>query len=260
MNGWVKLHRQLRQSAVFDNPKLLKVWIWILLKATHKERQQIVGRRTVTLQPGQFIFGRYAAAEELDMSPSTVRDYMQLLAEMGNITLQPDTKYTLVTVDNWAFYQSDEDFPDTKKTSNQQQINIKSTSNGHKQECKEVQECKEIVLTAAEQKFIETLQGIKNYPLDRAKDRELYQTLTDRYPELDILDVARDWAAYKLDKPLDKKSNPRSQLNTACKKAMEWGKNRKQEQPQAEPARYTHQRTDLTDLQKAIAKKTMRGL
>jgi hypothetical protein len=259
MNGWVKLHRQLRQSAVFDNPKLLKVWIWILLKATHKERQQIVGRRTVTLQPGQFVFGRYAAAGELDMSPSTVRDYMQLLAEMGNITLQPDTKYTLVTVDNWAFYQSEDELPDIKKTANQHQINIKSTSNGHKQECKEVQECKEIVLTAEEQNFIETLQGIKNYPLDRAKDRELYQTLTQRYPELDILEVARDWAAYKLDKPLDKKSNPRSQLNTACKKAMEWGKNLKKQPPKEAP-RYTHQRTDLTDLQKVIAKKTMRGL
>jgi len=116
-----------------------------------------------------------------------------------------------------------------------------------------------IVLTADEQEFIETLQGVKDYPLDRAKDRELYQTLTDRYPELDILDVARDWAAYKLDKPLDKKSNPRSQLNTACKKAMEWGKNLKKQPPKEAP-RYTHQRTDLTDLQKVIAKKTMRGL
>lgn len=116
-----------------------------------------------------------------------------------------------------------------------------------------------IVLTADEQEFIETLQGVKGYPLDRAKDRNLYQTLTQRYPELDILDVARDWAAYKLDKPLDKKSNPRSQLNTACKKSLEWGKNLKRQPPKEAP-RYTHQRTDLTDLQKVIAKKTMRGL
>ena len=127
MNGWVKLHRQLRQSAVFDNPKLLKVWIWILLKATHKERQQIVGRRTVTLQPGQFIFGRYAAAEELQMPPSTVRDYMQMLAEMGNITLAPDTKWTLVTVDNWELYQSPEENPDNKSTTNGHQMDIKWT-------------------------------------------------------------------------------------------------------------------------------------
>ena len=256
MNGWVKLHRQLKQSAVFDNPKLLKIWVWILLKATHKERQQIVGRRTVTLQPGQFIFGRNAAAGELDMPPSTLRDYMQILADMGNITLRPDTKYTLVSVDNWEVYQSPEEKTDTKSTANGQQMDIKWTSNGHKQECKEVQECKEIVLTADEQKFLEVLQGVKGYPLDRVKDRNLYQTLTDRYPELDILDVARDWAAYKMDKPLDKKSNPRSQLNTACKKAMEWGKNKKPK----EDTTYTHQRTDLTDLQKIIARKTMRGL
>lgn len=256
MNGWVKLHRQLRQSAVFDNPKLLKVWVWILLKATHKERQQVVGRRTVTLQPGQFIFGRNAAATELGMSPSTVRGYMKVLADMGNVTLKPDNKYTLVSVDKWGLYQSDENLLDNKKTSNEHQMNIKWTTNEHKQECKEVQECKEIVITADEQKFLEVLQGIKSYPLDRTKDRDLYQTLTERYPDLDILDVAKDWAAYKMDKPLDKKSNPRSQLNTACKKAMEWGKNIK---PKGDTT-YTHQRTDITDLQQLIAKKTMRGL
>lgn len=114
-----------------------------------------------------------------------------------------------------------------------------------------------IILTGDEAEFIEILQGVKNYPLDREKDRELYQTLTDRYPELDILDVARDWAAYKLDKPLDKKSNPRSQLNTACKKSMEWGKNRRQRgqpKPREEPQTFTHEHP-LSDLEKLVSRK-----
>ena len=113
-----------------------------------------------------------------------------------------------------------------------------------------------IILTGDEAEFIEILQGIKNYPLDRAKDRELYQTLTERYPELDILDVARDCAAYKLDKPLNKKSNPRSQLNTACKKSMEWGKNKKAPKPKQS---YTHE-NPLTDLDRLVARKTLKGL
>jgi len=108
-----------------------------------------------------------------------------------------------------------------------------------------------IILTEDEAEFIEILKGVKSYPLDRERDRDLHQTLTQRYPELDILDVARDWATYKLDKPLDAKANPRSQLNTACKKAQEWGKNKK---PQKQ---YTHQRTDLTDLEKLVQRKTI---
>lgn len=113
-----------------------------------------------------------------------------------------------------------------------------------------------IILTEDEQKFIEILQGVKDYPLDRERDRDLYQTLVERYPELDILDVARDWAAYKLDKPLDKKSNPRSQLNTACKKSMEWGKNKKAPKPKQS---YTHE-NPLTDLDRLVARKTLKGL
>lgn len=113
-----------------------------------------------------------------------------------------------------------------------------------------------VILTEDEAVFLETLQGVKGYPLDREKDRELYQTLTDRYPDLDILDVTRDWAAYKLDKPLDSKSNPRSQLNTACKKAQEWGKNRKKARGDPPRQQFSHVHPDV-DLQTAIRRKTV---
>ncbi len=80
------------------------------------------------------------------------------------------------------------------------------------------------IMSENEEKFIELLGSIKNYPLERERDLEMYQTLQERYPKLDLIEALRDWKAYKLDKPLTKKSNARAQLNNAFRKYLEWGR------------------------------------
>jgi biotin operon repressor len=109
--AWIKIFRKLIDSRVFFNEGVLKVWIWCLCRASFKERFVSVtigrGSTEVRLQPGQFIYGRKTAAEKLGMSESTVNDRMQKLARMGNIDIQPNTNFSIVTVCNWATYQDD---------------------------------------------------------------------------------------------------------------------------------------------------------
>ena len=60
--------------------------------------------------PGQFIFGRLTAARELNMKTSSVRNRMEKLRVSGNIAMQTDTHYTIVTICNWDKYQGDINF------------------------------------------------------------------------------------------------------------------------------------------------------
>jgi hypothetical protein len=106
MKGFIYLHRKLLENPVFDNPHLLKVWIWCLLKASHARHDVLIGRQNITLEPGQFIFGRAVAAEALKMKQSTVRNYMAYLERYQMIINNPDNKYTLVTITNWASHQT----------------------------------------------------------------------------------------------------------------------------------------------------------
>lgn len=76
---------------------------------------------------GQFIFGRYKAAEELKMSPSTVYRYMKLLEENNNISIKVNNKFSLVSIVNWELYQTDTEKVNNKWTTNEQQMNIKWT-------------------------------------------------------------------------------------------------------------------------------------
>ncbi|HCY8390382.1 TPA: hypothetical protein O1971_002806 [Staphylococcus aureus] len=115
------------------------------MKASHKDHTQLVGRRVVELEKGQFVFGRKRASEELRLKESTVRDYIKLLENLGTIVVKSDNKFSVITVVNWAIYQSMEENSDSKNdskndnksTTNGQQINNKWTTNQHKQECKE---------------------------------------------------------------------------------------------------------------------------
>ena len=107
--GWLKLYRKLLGSEVWCNEGLLKVWLWCLLKAAHKPTAVMVscGRysKRVELKPGQFIFGRDTAAGEIGMKPSNVRNRMARLQKLGNVDMQTDTHFTVVTVCNWQTYQ-----------------------------------------------------------------------------------------------------------------------------------------------------------
>lgn len=107
MEGWVKLSRGLIDKPIFQNEKLLKVWVWCLLKATHKQYEQLVGLQKVQLNPGQFIFGRKKAAAELNITESTVWRLIQFLSDKKNPSLEvvAHSKYSIITIVNWMNYQ-----------------------------------------------------------------------------------------------------------------------------------------------------------
>ena len=131
-NGnWLKLHRSILSSDVFDNPKILKVWIWCLCKASHKKHKVSVGLQTVELDAGQFVFGRKVASQELHIPESSLMRYMRRLESVGNLNIKTNNKFSLITIENWRFYQGD---TSESGQENEQQMDIKWTSNGHIQE------------------------------------------------------------------------------------------------------------------------------
>ncbi|HUU53197.1 MAG TPA: hypothetical protein VMW44_00985 [Candidatus Bathyarchaeia archaeon] len=110
--GYVKLYRKSIDSQVFANTELWKVWTWCLMKATHKpiwvELPTGRGITEVFLQPGQFIFGRKTASKKLRMKPSSIRNRIKKLKNIGNLDIQPDTHFSIITVKNWHLYQVEE--------------------------------------------------------------------------------------------------------------------------------------------------------
>jgi len=88
----------------------------------------MIGNQQITLQPGQFIFGRRKASKEIGLSERQTRTCIDSLKTMENLTIKTTNKFSVVTVVNWASYQVSEDKTTRKTTSNR-------PATCHKQEC-----------------------------------------------------------------------------------------------------------------------------
>jgi hypothetical protein len=114
--GYVKLHRQLLDSEVWENPRMLKVFIWALLRANYTERAVRFSGEDIILGPGQFISGRFTGAGECGLPPSTFVDQISRLDEMGMLQTASDNRKTVFTVVNWARYQGQPEKSDSQPT------------------------------------------------------------------------------------------------------------------------------------------------
>ena len=105
--GWIKIYRQLEDSPIWGNPKLVYFWIWCLMQASISKREVTFNGQNILIKPGQFIFGRKSAASKTGLGEDSVRRYLILLEKLKMLHRQTTTRYTLVTVVNWRKFQGD---------------------------------------------------------------------------------------------------------------------------------------------------------
>lgn len=141
--GYIKLWRKTLESSVWGNPSIFRLWAWCLMKATYKQITMQVNWRTVTLDPGQFIFGRLQASKETGLSQQTVRTCLQALKSTSNITTKSTNRFTIITIINWDSYQTEEN--EINQQINQQtnqHLTSSQPAANHKQEVKNIKNVK----------------------------------------------------------------------------------------------------------------------
>ena len=109
MSNFIKLNRKLLLSDTFSNPITLKIWIWLLLKATWRDRIVSTpngrGFIDVRINRGQLLFGRKISSCDLNISESSLYRQIQKLKDMGNIEIDANTHYSVITICNYDSYQ-----------------------------------------------------------------------------------------------------------------------------------------------------------
>ncbi|MED1234704.1 MULTISPECIES: hypothetical protein [Bacillus subtilis group] len=144
MSGWIKLHRKIKENPIFANSDMFKLWALCLIKATHKEHDQLVGNQMVKLLPGEFVTGRHELASEFNegvkpsekVSPSTVWRYMKNFEKWQMLNIKSGNKFSVISVTNWSEYQQSEQQVNSKWTANEQQVNTNKNVKNEKNEKK----------------------------------------------------------------------------------------------------------------------------
>lgn len=132
-NGFIKLHRKLLVWEWYSDLNVRVLFIHCLLRANHKEEKW----QGYTLKAGQFITSYGNLAKECGLTEQQTRTALSKLISTREITRKSTSQNTIITVNNWEQYQ-------TNNTQNNKQITNEQQTNNNRQEYKEVKEIKEI--------------------------------------------------------------------------------------------------------------------
>lgn len=112
--GWIKLHRKITDSWVYENRDMFFYWIDILLMVNHKAKKYPLNKRLITIQPGQKLTSRRKLAVRWKVDKDTVGTILDTFKSDGMIDFENKYNGTLLTVLNYAEYQGfDKHFTDT---------------------------------------------------------------------------------------------------------------------------------------------------
>lgn len=141
MQGYIFLHRQLKENWLWKDRPFSKgqAWIDILLRVNHKPAKVPIGNQIVEVEKGQTIWSVKDMANEWGWSRKKVDNFLKVLESDSMISQKRTSKYTLVTVENWASYQIEGQQKNINGTSNEHQTNTNKNDNNKKNEKKNSQ-------------------------------------------------------------------------------------------------------------------------
>lgn len=136
--GWVKIHRSLQDKGWYKNSEFVHLWIHILMKCNHSDKEFWFNGVNVKLKKGQFITGRKVLSAETGISESKIQRILKCFETEQQIKQQTTNKNRVITVLNWEKYQVDEQQNEqqvnNKRTTSEQQVNTNKNVNNKKNE------------------------------------------------------------------------------------------------------------------------------
>lgn len=122
-NGYIKLFRKMTEWEWYKDTNTKIVFLHLLMIANYKEARY----KGIEIHPGQAVIGRRSLSDALGISEQNVRTALAHLKLTNEITIKSTSKFSVVTIENWAFYQSDGDEL-TNKLTNELTINQPATN------------------------------------------------------------------------------------------------------------------------------------
>lgn len=101
MERWVKIYDKLLDWEWWDNPLMVKAWLYILLSANPKQKAW----KGIVIERGQFVTSQSKMADIISCNRKTVRKILSRLVHSGQIIVSVDKSKTIISVCNYDNYQ-----------------------------------------------------------------------------------------------------------------------------------------------------------
>jgi hypothetical protein len=126
-HGFIVLHRKILKWEWHDDPKMISLFIHLLLIANHQDSKW----HGIEVKRGQLITGRHSLSKITHISEQSIRTLLLHLKSTNEITIKSTNKYSIITIVKYDDYQSNKNNQPSNQPSNQQTINQQSTTNNN---------------------------------------------------------------------------------------------------------------------------------
>ncbi|MFH1051553.1 MAG: hypothetical protein V1779_11575 [bacterium] len=133
ISGWVSLHRKLLNKGFAKKPNYLAVWIYLLLKANHSDKEFLFNNETILIRRGQLITSKLGISKYFKISIGTVQNIFKHFISESQIETKISNKFTMVTILNYDSYQNIENkiVNTVKATYKQRESDVKQLNNNN---------------------------------------------------------------------------------------------------------------------------------
>lgn len=107
--GWIKVHRSITQSPIFDDLVLIKMFLWFLTNVNFEKKNALIDGVLVEVQPGEIITSYRSLTNKLNIigeDRQSIRRKALLLQSLDFVELSTNNQYTKIKIKNWEKYQS----------------------------------------------------------------------------------------------------------------------------------------------------------
>lgn len=126
--GWISIHRKIQDCWIWQIDKPFderSAWIDLLLTANHKDVKIPFNGELTLVKRSQLVTSVRKLSERWKWNKDKVLKFLRLLESDGMIKRESDKLRTLITIENYTFYQDDADSERTHQGTHQ------GTADGH---------------------------------------------------------------------------------------------------------------------------------
>ena len=182
MSGWIKIHRQILEWEWFDDKNAFRLFMYLLLKANHKERNY----KGKLVKVGETLTGLELLSKEIGLTVQQTRTALTKLKSTNEITIKTSSQGTVIQIVNYEKYQTVTDDLTNEQQTNNKRITTNKNDKKEKNENTRKQEFADLLKPFLETYGKEMLNEFFLYWTEKSPNAKLM-----RFEKQSVFDVSR---------------------------------------------------------------------
>ena len=134
MSGWISLHRKILENPILNRSRVysnFEAWIWLLLKANHKDNKFMLGSELIKVKKGSMITSQKKLCRQFRWGSTKLRNFLKVLQKDKMLLLETNTQSTQITICNYESYQDSQISNKTQTKPKQHTHNTRTKTNNN---------------------------------------------------------------------------------------------------------------------------------